>query len=123
MCRTYGARLDLAGYPPFRLRMRLPSGWANLWSRLRRLDPWCMSQRGCRNGDVTVAKARFRDSDATAADAMLLPRCGSGADPSLCTPKRATSAHSGGYGCGLTEGSTSEFGMAVRGFEIVVRIP
>jgi hypothetical protein len=33
---TYGARLYLFSYPPFRLRMRSPSGWANFATRLRR---------------------------------------------------------------------------------------
>jgi hypothetical protein len=36
MCRPYGARSHLKAYPPFRLRMRSPSGWANLSPRLRR---------------------------------------------------------------------------------------
>ena len=31
----------LLAYPPFRLRMRSPSGWANLWSRLTALGVSC----------------------------------------------------------------------------------
>ena len=42
VCRTYGARSTLP-YPHFRLRVRSPSVWANLWSRLRRLGPQYIS--------------------------------------------------------------------------------
>jgi len=38
MCRTYGARTHFADYPHFRLRVRSPLVWANVWSRLRRFD-------------------------------------------------------------------------------------
>jgi hypothetical protein len=41
LCRTYGARIPIAIYPPFRLRVRSALGWANLWSRLQRLNLRC----------------------------------------------------------------------------------
>gem|GEM_PF-3453201 len=38
LCRTYGARVLFSSYTPFRLRVRSALGWANLSSRLWRLD-------------------------------------------------------------------------------------
>ena len=38
LCRTYGARPHFPAYPHLRLRVRSPSVWANLWSRLRGLE-------------------------------------------------------------------------------------
>jgi hypothetical protein len=65
-------------YPHFRLRVRSPPVRANLWSLLRCLDSGCISRHGFCDGDVTVTEA------------TLLPRCGSGADPSHSPAQRAS---------------------------------